>query len=112
MIDSNNALVDEFLRRGMMDKAAFYTAFLVFDAYYLMNKPEWINHENKEYRYSTEIHFAEYYNKRKDLWEAIPPQDKMQISVQVRNRSVMEGMQMEAITIDAWLKHIEELIVD
>ena len=109
MIDSNNALVDEFLRRGMMDKAAFYTAFLVFDAYYLMNKPEWINHENKEYRDSTEKHFAEYYNKRKDLWESIPPQDKMQISVQVRNRSVMEGMQMEAITIDAWLKHIEEL---
>jgi len=33
----------------------------------------------------------------------------MFISNQVRTRSVMEGMQMEAITIDDWLKHISEL---
>ena len=31
MLDSNDALVDEFLRRGMGDKASFYTAFMIFD---------------------------------------------------------------------------------
>ena len=109
LIDSNDALIDEFLKRGVLDKAAFYTAFLVFDAYCTMNKPEWINQENKEYRDSTERRFARYYAKRKDLWNSITTQDKMMISNGVRSRSVMEGMQMEAVTIDGWLRHISKL---
>ena len=106
MLDSNDALVDEFLRRGLGDKAAFYTAFMIFDAYYTMNKPEWINQENREYRQSTELRFARYYVRHKDLWDSIPTGDRMQISNAVRSRSVMEGMQMEAITINGWLNHI------
>lgn len=109
MIDSNDALIDEFLKRGVQDKAMFYTAFMIFDAYYCMNKPEWINQENREYRDSTEMRFARYFIKRKDLWDAVPIGDKMMISNQVRSRSVMEGMQMEAVTIDSWLKHIREM---
>lgn len=110
MLDSNDALVDEFLSRGVQDKAAFYTAFMIFDAYYAMNKEEWKNQENQEYRDSTEKRFAEYYEKHKDLWNSIPINDKMMISNNVRSRSVMEGMRMEAITIDGWLKHIEGMI--
>ena len=110
MLDSNDALVDEFLKRGMLDKASFYTAFMIFDAYYTMNKPEWINQENKGYRNDTEMHFASYFIKHEDLWDALPPQDKMQISNGVRSRSVMEGMQMEAVTIDGWLKHIRMIL--
>lgn len=109
MLDSNDALVDEFLSRGMQDKAMFFSAFMIFDAYYTMNKPEWIDQENQEYRNSTELRFADYYKKHKDKWDAIPINDKMMISNQVRSRSVMEGMRMEAITIDGWLKHIEKL---
>ena len=109
MLDSNDALVDEFLRRGLGDKAAFYTAFMIFDAYYAMNKPEWINQENREYRQKTELRFADYYAKHRDLWNSIPAGDRMAISNAVRSRSVSEGMQMEAVTIDGWLRHIESL---
>lgn len=109
MLDSNDALIDEFLSRGIQEKAMFYTVFMTFDAYYTMNKPEWIDQENQEYRNSTEKRFAVWYKKHKDLWENIPINDKMVISNQVRSRSVMEGMRMEAITIDNWLKHIETL---
>ena len=109
MIDSNNALINAFLSRGMQDKAMFFTAYMVFDSYYTMNKPEWINQENQEYRFMTEKHFSDWYKKHKDLWETLPINDKMVISNQIRSRSVMEGMRMEAITIDAWLKHIETL---
>ena len=108
MLDSNDALVDEFLRRGMKDKAMFYSGMIVFDAYYLMNKPEWIDQENKEYRDNTERRFGEYFRKHKDLWNGISETDKMAISNQVRTRSVMEGMRMESITIGEWLRHIEE----
>ena len=109
MLDSNDALVDEFMRRGKMDKAMFYSVMMIFDAYYTMNKPEWINQENKKYRNSTEARFAEYYRKHKKLWDDVPVMDKMQISNSVRSRSVMEGMQMEAVTIDEWLQHISKL---
>ena len=109
MLDSNDALIDEFIKRGQQDKVLFYTAFMIFDAYYTMNKPDWINQENKEYRDNTELHFADWYKKHKVLWEQIPINDKMVISNQVRQRSVMEGMLMEAVTIDQWLDHIESL---
>ena len=109
MLDSNDALVDEFVKRGIQDKALFYTAFMVFDAYYTMNKPEWINQENQQYRNMTENRFSQYYNKHEGMWKSISPQDKMQISNAVRSRSVNEGMMMEAITIDDWLKHIKKL---
>lgn len=110
LIDSNNALIDEFLKRGCYNEALFYTGFLIFDAYYLMNKPEWREQENKEYRDSTEKYFAQYYKKRKELWEKIPDMDKMQMSNGIRSRTINEGMMMEAITIDEWLRHIETLI--
>lgn len=109
LIDSNDALIDEFIKRGIIDKASLFVASLIFDSYYTMNKPEWINQENKEYRNSTEKRFSEYYKKRKSLWNNLTPQDKMIISNQIRTRSISEGMMMEAITIDNWLQHIETL---
>jgi hypothetical protein len=47
--------------------------------------------------------------KTKEVWDAIPLNDKMQISNGVRSRMVTEGMQMETMTIDRWLKKIEKL---
>lgn len=108
MIDSNDALIDEFIKRFVNDKASFYVAFMIFDAYYTMNKPEWIKQENQEYRSATEKRFAEYYRKRKPIWDAIPDTDKMAVSNQVRSRSITEGMMMEAITISDWLNRIEK----
>ena len=109
MLDSNDALIDEFLKRGKKDKAAFFTAFMIFDSYYTMNKPEWIDQENIEYRDKTELRFQEYFKKHEDIWNSVSDMDKMQISNQVRTRSVMEGMQMESITIKQWLEHVKEL---
>lgn len=109
MIDSNDALIDEFISRGIQEKVMFFTAFLVYDAYYTMNKPEWIDQENQEYRNSTEMRFKEWYKKHELIWNSIPINDKMMISNQVRSRSVMEGMRMEAVTIDGWLKHIKKM---
>ena len=110
MLDSNDALIDEFVKRGLLDKASGYTAFMIFDAYYTMNKPEWINQENKEFRDATEKRFAEYFKKRENLWNNVTVQEKMQISNGVRTRSIGEGMLMEAITIDDWLIKVQKLL--
>lgn len=109
LLDSNDALISAFLSRGLLDKAMFYVVFMVFDAYYTMNKPEWINQENKEYRNSTERKFSDYYKSHKDLWESMPMPEKMQISNGVRGRSVNEGMYMEAVTINEWLRYVEDM---
>ena len=106
MIDSNDALIETLSEKGAVEKAIFYVAVMVFDSYYTMNKPEWINQENREYRDKTEARFAEYFNKYKETWDKIPTPDKMQISQGIRGRSVMEGMEMESLTIDEWLNHI------
>lgn len=109
MLDSNSALITEFQSRGMQDKVNFYCCAMILDAYYTMNKPEWIDQENKEYRHSTELHFKQYYKKWKKVWDSVPSNDRVQISNEIRKRHVQEGMQFEAQTISAWLKHILKL---
>lgn len=107
MIDSNDALIDEFIKRGMVEKANMYVGVMILDTYYTFNKEEWINQENIDYRNKTEKHFSNYYKKRKEMWNKLSNMEKMQLSNGIRQRSVNEGMMMENITLDDWLKKIE-----
>lgn len=108
LIDSTDALTDEFLKRGRMDKALYYVTASVFDAYYTMNKPDWISQQNVEYRKATEDRFARFFRKRMDLWNAVPIYDKMEISNHIRSRVIKEGMLMENVTVFEWLENIGE----
>ena len=109
MIDSNNALIDEFIKREMFEIANVYVGVMIFDTYYTFNKVDWVNQENKEYRDKTEKRFSEYYKKRKEMWNNLSIDEKMQLSNSIRQNSVMDGMVMENITLDDWLKKIESL---
>lgn len=109
MIDSNDALIDEFIKREMFEKANTYVGVMIFDTYYTFNKADWVNQDNIEYRNKTEKHFSEYYKKRKEMWEGLSDEEKMLLSNAIRQRSVHEGMLMENITLDDWLKKIENL---
>lgn len=108
MLDSNDSLVDELLRRFRKEDAQFYATSMIFDAYFTMNKQEWINQENKEYRAATEKRFKEYYMKFKTLYDSIPEEIKAQIIMGIKNRMFTEGLLMESITFDDWIKHIIE----
>ena len=57
MLDSNDALICQFLKRGMKEKAREFVSMMVYDTYYLFNKPEWKEQENQEYRQLTEERF-------------------------------------------------------
>lgn len=107
MLDSNTALVKELLRRGKKEDAQFYSVSMIYDAYFTMNKAEWINQENKEYRKKTELRFKDYYREFKELFDSIPEPNKAQIIIGVKNRFYGEGLLMESITFDDWIKHIE-----
>lgn len=108
MLDSNTALVSEFERRGNVSEAQFYATSMIYDAYYTMNKDEWLNQENQEYRVKTEKRFHEYYLRFKHLLTAIPADVKAQIIVGMKNRFFQEGLLMESITFEQWIKHVEE----
>lgn len=104
MLDSNDALICQFLKRGMKEKAREFVSMMVYDTYYLFNKPEWKEQENQEYRQLTEERFRAYYHKFNDLWNDTPKEVKMAISNGIRQRSVQEGMEMENITLGDWLE--------
>lgn len=106
MIDSNDALVCEFLRRGRADLARFYTGYMVMDAYYTMNKPAWLDKTHGDYRAAVESRFRRYYSKHKHLYEGLTEQERMAISNAIRQRAVGEGMLMEALTLDQWLDQL------
>lgn len=109
MLDSNTCLIKEFLNRGRKEEAQFYATGMIFDAYFTMNKDEWLNQENQEYRANTESRFYEYWKEFKYLYDEIPQQNKNQIVMGIKNRFYGEGLIMEKITFDDWIKHIEIL---
>ena len=110
MLDSNTALVKEFLKREKRADAQFYCTAMIYDAYFTMNKPEWINQQNKKYRHKTEKRFQAYYKEFKNLFESIDEQIKAQIVMGIKNRMFQEGLLMESITFEDWIKHIEAMI--
>jgi predicted DNA binding CopG/RHH family protein len=110
MLDSNDALVSQLLNRGLDDNAAFYATNMIYDAYFTMNKDEWLNQENKDYRYNTEKHFKDYWLKYKYLHDSIPVDIKTQIIMGIKNRMYAEGMVLETLTFNEWIKIVEEIV--
>ena len=109
MLDSNTALVNQFLERRMEEDAMFYATSMIYDAYFTMNKDEWLNQENKEYRDNTEKRFKQYWLEFKYLHDAIQPELKNQIIMGIKNRMYTEGMILESQTFNDWIKVIESL---
>ena len=109
MLDSNEALVEQFLKRNRKEDAQFYATNMIYDAYFTMNKDEWLNQENKEYRAATEKRFKDYWLKFKYLHDSINKEAKVQIIMGIKNRMYSEGMILETLTFDKWIEGIEEL---
>ena len=108
MLDSSTALVKEYIRREELLQAQSIATGMIYNAYYCMNKDEWINQENVEYRKATEARFKAYYLEFKEYFEMIPDKLKKQIIVAVKNQMFREGLFMETITFDDWIKHVME----
>ena len=109
MLDSNSALVREFLKRNMLSEAQFYSVSMIYDSYFTMNKTEWINQENQQYRKASEARFKRYYEDFRFLFETVPEDVKAQIIMGIKNRMYGEGLLMESVTFDDWMKHIQTI---
>lgn len=109
MLDSNTALIHELLNRKQDNAAKFYATMMIYDAYFTMNKDEWINQENKEYRDATEKRFKAYYKEFSYLSDQLSKEEKTQIIAGLRNRMYGEGLLLETETFDSWIKRVQTL---
>ena len=107
MLDSSTALAKEFIKRGKVKIAKGVVTQMIYDAYFTMNKKEWLDQENQEYRNNTEKRFKIYYNEFKDQFNSIDEKEKAQIIMGIKNRMFGEGLLMESITFDDWIEIIK-----
>ena len=109
MLDSNTALVKQFIQRKRLPDAQFYAVSMIYDAYFTMNKNEWIAQENQQYRMDVEKRFKRYYAEFETLFESCPNDIRSQIIMGIKNRMFSEGLLMETQTFDQWIEHIKEM---
>jgi glycosyltransferase involved in cell wall biosynthesis len=109
MLDSIDALTEQLLDRNRKEDAQFHVVGIIYDAYFTMNKDEWLNQENKEYRYAVEKRFKEFWLKYKYLHDSIPQEAKTQIIMGIKNRMYAEGMVLETLTFNEWIKQVEDI---
>ena len=109
MLDSNDALIEQFLNRKRKEDAQFYAVGMIYDAYFTMNKDEWLSQENQDYRHATEKRFKDYWLKYKKLHDETSNDMKTQIIMGIKNRMYGEGMVLETFTFTEWIKQVEEL---
>lgn len=109
MLESNTALVKEFLNRKMEKEAIFYATSMIMDVYLSLNTDRWWDEAGHEYLLPTEQRFKQYWKEFKYLYKKISKEEELQIMAGIRQRFFGEGLVHEKITFDDWIKHIEEL---
>ena len=109
MLDSNDALIEQFVNRNRIQDAQFFAVNMIYDAYFTMNKQEWLNQQNSEYRLATERRFKSYWMKYKYLHDGIPNDAKTQIIMSIKGRMYAEGVVLETITFNEWIQQVEEM---
>lgn len=108
MLDSNTALVNQFINREHIDDAIFYATSMIYDVYYSLNHDRWWNEEGHTYLAQTEKRVKKYWEDFKYLFDKCAQDTRAQIIMNIKNRFFGEGLLLERITFNDWIKHIEE----
>ena len=108
MLDSNSALVREFLDRGREKDAIFYATSMIYDSYYSMNCDRWWSEEGKEFLPKTMERMKEYWKDFKHLFNKTSKGEQLQIASGIRQRFFAEGLLHEKMTFDEWISKLEE----
>ncbi len=108
-LDSITALIEQMINRGKIDNANMLICNQMFDTYYLMDTPSWLNQDNQEYRLDTEKRFKEFYEKYGDRFNKLDNAFKLMVSNQVRASKIKSGMEMEKQTFEQWIDYIKGL---
>ena len=110
LIKSSNHMMEWYIKKSKFDNARQTVASIVLDCYYTFCHPSWKTIETQEYRDKAEKCFADYFKKWEYLWNECPDQVKMQISSGIRQREVVQGMEMETETLEQFLMRMKSLV--
>ena len=103
-------MLEWYTKKSKFDNARQTVASIVLDCYYTFCHPSWKTIETQEYRDKAEKCFADYFKKWEYLWNECPDQIKMQISSGIRQREVIQGMEMETETLEQFLMRMKSLV--
>ena len=106
LIDSIDSLIIKFKEFNKIDKACYFTAYILLDVYYSVNKPLWRDKNNLNFLTKLENRACEFFEKYKDLWLKCSQKMVCEISQDLRKKTVSEGMLLEELTINQWLNKI------
>lgn len=109
LIKSSDCLIGWMVDKNKVDKAQECIVSITLDAYYTFCHPSWKEIKTKEYRDGAEKRFSEYFKKWEYLWNDAPDQMKMMVSSGIRQRTVMQGMEMETETLEQFLNRIKQI---
>lgn len=106
LLNSSTQLIKELVSRGLIEKAQSIATNIIFDSYFTLNKKEWLEQENQEYRDNVERRFKKFYLEFKEYYDNCDDKVKNSIIIQQKNKKYAEGMIMESITFDDWIQLI------
>ena len=106
MLDSNTALVKQFIKRGKFNEAVYFSTMMFYDCYYTLNADRWWTDEGKQYVEKTENRIKAYYNEFKHLIDQCPKEMVAQLITGLKARHTQEGVLFEKETYDHWYKRL------
>ena len=109
LLDSNEALIENFLSRGMKKQAQMFAFIAIFNLYYNINSPEYMKPEDADRVLEIEKRFKLFYNKFVDLLDDMPADRQQRFIREIRNGACDKGLMLEHISFDDWIKHILEV---
>lgn len=109
LLDSSDALTQQYIARNLMDNAKHNVVHMFYNTYFTLNLKEYLSKENYNYRYTIEKRFREYYAKYVSLFNQINPDIKVSIIKQLKNTFYSKGLIMESFTFESWIMHIINL---
>ena len=110
LTESNDALIEIFLKKDHPEAARQNMVFVIFDAYYSMQLPTWHTLEHLDHRKAAEKHLALLWDKYKNLFWETDVNYRAKTASAIRDRLVKNGMVMEIISFPDWVGHLENLI--
>jgi len=71
LLDSSTQLIKDLVNRGLNKNADVIATNIIFDSYFTLNKKEWLEQDNQEYRKNVEKRFKDFYLEFKEYYEAL-----------------------------------------
>ena len=107
MIDSYQAIVNDFKDRGMGRHACYYAKYCLYITYYEMSRPVWARDEVAAQKINVYKRIVEFYNKNELLIKNISAEDDVQAQQITRAATERKGpIDDNMLPFDEWLNSI------